>query len=213
MLSKNKLFLAGFIIIVAISLAGWGIWLWSLKTPTNGNANNTNTANANISNTNAALDANANSQQLNVNSSSIDTSNWQTYRNEELGFEIKYPNDWRIESQDGSAIISCNSEWPNCAWSLTISTTNDELNDFIQKYNKSDLLPNGDALSKIYKQEKLVFSGYPATKLIGTTALGIDNIFIFVSLINKKYVLSYSDVKGESRDAGEKITQTFSITP
>lgn len=26
--------------------------------------------------------------------SDIDTSNWQTYRNEELGFEVRYSNDW-----------------------------------------------------------------------------------------------------------------------
>ena len=66
-------------IIVAISLIGWGVWLWNLKTPTNGNANNINMANANISNvniTNANIanvnDANINNQ-LNVNTS-IDTS-------------------------------------------------------------------------------------------------------------------------------------------
>lgn len=28
----------------------------------------------------------------------IDTSNWQTYRNDELGFEVKYPPDWKIEN-------------------------------------------------------------------------------------------------------------------
>ena len=105
MLSKNKLFLAGFIIIVAISLAGWGIWLWSLKTPTNGNADNTNTANANISNTNAALDENANSQQLNANNSSIDTSDWQAYRNEELGFEFMHPSNCKVDINNNVEIF------------------------------------------------------------------------------------------------------------
>ena len=28
--------------------------------------------------------------------SEIDTSNWKIYRNEEYGFEIKYPESWRI---------------------------------------------------------------------------------------------------------------------
>ncbi len=27
----------------------------------------------------------------------IDTSNWKTYRNEKLGFEVKYPKEWKYE--------------------------------------------------------------------------------------------------------------------
>lgn len=223
MISQKRLLLAILIIIIVISLAGWGIWSWSLKTPSNGNADNANSSNSNISNANiantnianvnATTNDNINEQQLNTNSQPIDTSNWQTYRNEELGYAILHPNDWRVESQDGTALISCNLEWPKCGWSLTITTTNSDLNDFIEEYNKSDLLPNGDALSKIYKQDDLVFNKYPTTKLTGTTALGIDTIFMIINSANRKYVLSYNDVKGESRDVGEKIIQTFSIIP
>jgi len=34
-------------------------------------------------------------------SSEIDTADWLTYRNEEYGFEVKYPKDWIIETYEG----------------------------------------------------------------------------------------------------------------
>ncbi len=36
----------------------------------------------------------------------IDTSNWKTYRNEEYGFEVKYPEGWEVEEIKFAAI------WP-----------------------------------------------------------------------------------------------------
>lgn len=203
-LSQSNKFVLAVLMIILAGFAGRVVWFMAFKAnpPANTNAN---IANTNIPNNNIATNVNVNGQ--------IDISNWQTYRNEKLGFSILYPSDWQIESKNENDIISCKLGWPRCSWSLTINMTDDGINDFIDKYNKSDLLPNGDALAKIYKQERITLNNHEATKLVGSTALGIDNIFVIINNANKRYVLSYNDVKEESRDVGEKIIQTFSIIP
>ena len=37
--------------------------------------------------------------------SADETANWKTYRNEEYGFEIKYPNDWYIYANNSSDVF------------------------------------------------------------------------------------------------------------
>jgi len=39
-------------------------------------------------------------QAINNQQSTIDTSTWQTYRNEEFGFEVRFPRDWSHEKDN-----------------------------------------------------------------------------------------------------------------
>ena len=46
------------------------------------------------------------SVQLTAPSSTIDISDWKTYRNEKYGFEVKYPPDWIVRSNDRGLTVT-----------------------------------------------------------------------------------------------------------
>lgn len=95
---------------------------------------------------------------------SIDTSNWKTYRNEELGFEIKYPSDWlyptssKPDTQIGQGMMDDLGHWKDrigeVSWqgyhvSMTISArkahkTLDEMNQQLRmNYGRATSTVNG----------------------------------------------------------------------
>ncbi|MBI2097688.1 MAG: hypothetical protein HYT46_02025 [Candidatus Vogelbacteria bacterium] len=84
--SKSRGPLIALLFILALGFGGWLAWrYWPVVPPPND-------APAPVEATNIEPPASA----IPINGSEIDTSNWKTYRNDEYGFEVKYPEEWCV---------------------------------------------------------------------------------------------------------------------
>lgn len=75
----------------------------------------------------------------------VDISNWKTYRNEEYGFEVKYPTDWfAIEDSRGINFTPLSPDDPlqassiGLASSMTIQRKDDSVQNRIAEYMEQD---------------------------------------------------------------------------
>jgi hypothetical protein len=122
---------------------------------------------------------------------------WKTYNNTKFGYSIKYFSDWKVDDRKPEKIIISSNKWrqgvPEGGSGVEISVEDKTLEQFIAEYDSSDLTSDGSALSKIIKQESYNINGVNGYKLIGTTAIGLDESFIFISRKNKSYIIRYFD--------------------
>lgn len=134
-----------------------------------------------------------------------ETTDWKTYKNEEYGFEIKYPADWGINSYvKNRVVIVCDfvntdtGEYKTCQglegmgigagiYSPTITVRDNlSLQDFIKEYNNPPL-------SSIISQQAYTIDGVSGFKLVGTTEIGTDQSIIFITKGDKSYIIYFND--------------------
>jgi len=119
-----------------------------------------------------------------------DTSNWETYKNEEYGFEVNYPRDWRADetSKEYIAFVFPGREpAPQFPGDIVISVSDNHQSLNIENYIKS--LP-----PIITNLETMSVDNMPARKIMQsgmvesiTTVVAVDEIFIHITDWQKQH--------------------------
>jgi len=145
-----------------------------------------------------------------------DTTEWQTYRNDTYGFELKYPKGWYLTESGPSIFIDINpiiipskdTEPPRSLFGIFITPAQD-MSSRIETIKNTLKLENP-------KQSNILVGGLSATKLSGV-ARGESYIRdqyyegIFLNQGNSTYALLYINEDDKYSDMFQVMIQSFNF--
>ena len=160
----------------------------------------------------------------------LDTANWQTYRNEEFGFEVKYPSEWTVRHEaqyvkEKSIEVRIGYTSPDLHSYTAVSIerrplTDDEstLEEVVQKH-KEDTLPIFIEKFGIgsLREEKITFDRIPAVQFSFIIEQG--RLYPHILAVTKNDILLFSLDNSACEDilrcntVFDEILSTFRLIP
>ncbi len=144
----------------------------------------------------------------------VDTSKWKKYRNEELGFELKYPEEWHFSERENTIVFNDKEIFfagdTDLVFPITIAATSDQ-----NLGHRITAIKNTLKLQDIYEATVTV-DGISATRIEGLVtgeSLIKDNYYVgvFFNHNSSDYGISYSQKDKYYLEVFDTILASFNI--
>jgi len=140
----------------------------------------------------------------------VDTSNWKAYKNDQYGFEFKYPDNWKVEDIGNGLTISPSTiQCADCSVNLTIwnleklnQKTPTSLNDFLG-FDEKSKSPN-----TLIKAEQIKVDNMDAYHIITKYNTSLERIVFYKN--GYQYTLT-NNYPSSGTVAHEAVEVTYGI--
>lgn len=154
----------------------------------------------------------------------VDISDWQTYRNEQYGFEFKYPSNWDFQTPGYYSVTVGNPMSGERTYSFSVRVISNPQNlaskAFVEKII-SDSEKSGTRKISYVKEYEIIVGGLNGYELEGVDDLELSAEKIYLSLSNKILEINFPisadnsnlNTPKENNLISHQILSTFNFFP